>query len=146
MHRRVAHAIDLLIDHRVLLDERVGGRQVRLGLVVVVVRDEVLDGVLGEQLFKLVVKLRREGLVVGDDQRRALGLFDDAGGGKGLARAGQAQEHLARLATIYRVGELRDGDRLIASRLVVRDQLERLRGRHGPQTLAQTPTPARVPQ
>ena len=43
--RRVAQAVDVLVARGVLLDVRVRRRQVRLGLVVVVVRDEVLDGV-----------------------------------------------------------------------------------------------------
>ena len=46
---RVAHLVDLVVDRRVLLDVRVGRRDVRLGLVVVVVADEVADGVLGEE-------------------------------------------------------------------------------------------------
>jgi hypothetical protein len=46
--RRVAHPIDLLVHDRVLLDERVGRRDVRLGLVVVVVADEVVDRVVRE--------------------------------------------------------------------------------------------------
>src|SRR6266704_405802 len=41
--RRVAHPVDLVVDQRVLLDVGVRLRDVRLGLVVVVVRDEVLD-------------------------------------------------------------------------------------------------------
>ena len=52
-----------VVDDRVLLDERVGRRDVRLGLVVVVVADEVLDGVVGEQLLDLAVELRRQRLV-----------------------------------------------------------------------------------
>ena len=47
----------------------VGRRDVRLGLVVVVVRDEVLDRVLGEELPQLAVELGGQGLVVGEDQR-----------------------------------------------------------------------------
>ena len=43
--RRVAEPVDLLVDRRVLLDVEVARGDVRLGLVVVVVRDEVLDRV-----------------------------------------------------------------------------------------------------
>ena len=47
VHRgRVAQPLDILVDRGVLLDVGVGLRDVRLGLVVVVVRDEVLDGVV----------------------------------------------------------------------------------------------------
>ena len=47
--RRQAHAIDLVVDRRFLLDVRVGRRHVGFGLVVVVVADEVLDGVARER-------------------------------------------------------------------------------------------------
>ena len=69
-------------------------RQVRLGLVVVEVADEVLDRVLREELAELGVQLRGEGLVVGEDQRRPVGRRDDLGRGVRLARAGDAQQDL----------------------------------------------------
>ena len=50
----VAEPVDLVVDRGVLLDVGVGLREVRLGLVVVVVRHEVLDPVLGEELAVLV--------------------------------------------------------------------------------------------
>ena len=62
--RRVAQAFDLVVDRGVLLDEGVGLRHVGLGLVVVVVGDEVLDGVVGQQLAELVGQLRGQRLVV----------------------------------------------------------------------------------
>ena len=55
---RVAEPVDLVVHRRVLLDEGVAGRQVCLGLVVVVVGDEVLDTVAGEELPQLVGELR----------------------------------------------------------------------------------------
>ena len=71
--RGVAEPVDLVVDRGVLLDVEVLRRDVGLGLVVVVVADEVLDGVLGEELAELVAELRRQRLVVGDHQRRAAG-------------------------------------------------------------------------
>jgi hypothetical protein len=65
-------AVDVIVDARVLGDVRVRGRDVRLGLVVVVVADEVADTVLGEELLELPVQLRGERLVRRDDQRRTL--------------------------------------------------------------------------
>ena len=60
----VAQLVDLLVDVGVLFDVGVGAGDVGLRLVVVVVADEVLDGVLGEELLELAVELGGEGLVV----------------------------------------------------------------------------------
>ena len=70
--RGVAHAVDLLVDRRFLLDVGVGARHVGFGLVVVVVGDEVLDRVVGEEALELAVELGRQGLVGREDQGRAL--------------------------------------------------------------------------
>ena len=99
---------DVVVLGRVLLDVEVGLRDVRLGLVVVVVRDEVLDGVLREELAELVAELRRERLVVGDDERGALELLDDPGHRRGLARAGRAEERLEAVAGGDGGGDLLD--------------------------------------
>ena len=46
--RREPHLLDVRVHRGVLLDEGIGRRDVGLGLVVVVVADEVLDRVVGE--------------------------------------------------------------------------------------------------
>ena len=71
---RVAHPVDLLVDLGFLLDVGVRPRHVGLGLVVVVVGDEVLDRVVGEEALELAVELGGERLVGREDDRRALGL------------------------------------------------------------------------
>ena len=68
--------LDLVVDRGVLLDVGVGLRDVGLGLVVVVVADEVLDGIVRQHLAQLVGQLRRQGLVRRHDQRRALQPLD----------------------------------------------------------------------
>ena len=93
-----AQLVELLVDGGFLLDVEVAGGDVGLGLVVVVVADEVLDGVAGEELLELVIELGGEGLVVGEDERGAVGLLDDLGHGEGLAGAGDAEEDLVLLA------------------------------------------------
>ena len=55
---------------RILFDESVGAGNVGFGLIVIEVADEIFDRVLGKEPFELRVKLRRQGFVVGDDQRR----------------------------------------------------------------------------
>ena len=65
-----AQAVDVLVDRGVFLDVDVALRDVRFGLVVVVIADEVVDGVVREEALELLVELGREGLVVGEHQRR----------------------------------------------------------------------------
>ena len=95
---RVPQPVDLVVDRRVLLDVRVAGRDVRLGLVVVVVADEVLDAVLGEELAHLLRQLRGERLVGRQDQRRPLHLLDRPRDRRALARTGDAEQRLEPIA------------------------------------------------
>ena len=122
----VAHAVDLLVDRGFFLDVGVGARHVGFGLVVVVVGDEVLDRVVGEEALELAVELRRQRLVGRQDQRRALRRGDDVRHGEGLARAGDAEQHLVALLPARRRPPARRwpwaGRRAACSRT---DQLER---------------------
>ena len=104
--RRQAHLLDVLVDRRVLLDVRVGRRHVRLGLVVVVVRNEVLDRVVREELAHLAVELRGERLVVREDQRRSLERFDHVRHGERVVDDQSAVARKERLRT--RDGEVID--------------------------------------
>ncbi len=97
---RVAEPVDLVVDRRVLLDVGVGGREVRLGLVVVVVGDEVLDPVLREQLAELAGELRGQALVGREHDRGPLHLLDHPGDRERLPRAGDAEQRLEPLAPL----------------------------------------------
>ena len=77
--------IDLVVDRRVLLDVGVARGHVRLGLVVVVVRNEVLDSVVGEELAELVGQLGGQRLVGSDHERGPLHLLDRPRNGGRLA-------------------------------------------------------------
>ena len=117
--RRMAHAVDLLVDRGVLLDIGVGARDIGFRLVVVVIADEILDRVFREEGLELAIELRRQGLVGRQDQGRALGGLDDLGHGEGLARAGDAQQHLVALIGIDPGHQFRNGGALVACRGVV---------------------------
>ena len=121
---RKAQLVELLVDGGFLLDVEVAGGDVGFGLVVVVVADEVFDGVAGEELLELVVELGGERLVVGQDERGPVGLLDDLGHGEGFAGAGDAEQHLVLLAGGEPFDELFDGAGLVASGLVGGDQLK----------------------
>ncbi len=121
---REAELVELFVDGRFFLDVEIAGGDVGLGLVVVVVADEVLDRVTGKELLELVIELGGEGLVVGEDQRRTVGLLDDLGHGEGLAGAGDAEEDLVFFAGGETANELVDGARLVAAGLIGGDELK----------------------
>ena len=75
--RGEAEAVDVLVDERVFFDVDVALRDVRLGLVVVVIADEVVDGVSREEAFELLVQLGGERLVVREDEGRLIERRDD---------------------------------------------------------------------
>ena len=112
-------AVDVVVAGRVLLDVEVGLRDVRLGLVVVVVGDEVLDRVRGEELAELVAELGCERLVVRDHERRSLQLLDQPRHRRGLAGPGGTEQGLEPVARLERRRQLGDRLRLIAGRRVV---------------------------
>ena len=124
VRRGEAVALDLLVDGGVLLDVGVRLRDVRLGLVVVVVADEVLDGVLGEEALQFGEELRGERLVVGEDERGAVPALDEVRHRERLAAAGDALEDEAVLAAREPAHERVDGLGLVARRPEVRDELE----------------------
>ncbi len=116
---RQPHLLDVGVHRGVLLDVGVGGRDVGLRLVIVVVADEVLDRVVGEELAELAVELGRERLVVRHHQGRALDPVDDVTDGEGLAGPRHSQQRLVRQAARESVDELFDRRGLVARRLVV---------------------------
>ena len=122
--RGVAQAVDLVVDRGVLLDVEVLRRDVGLGLVVVVVADEVLDLVLGEELAELVAELRGERLVVGDHQRRALDPLDHPGHRERLPGPGRAEQGDELLAGVEPLGDRLDRLRLVGGRRVGGVELE----------------------
>src|SRR5215211_328959 len=112
--RRVPEPVYVLVDLGVLLDKGVGVRDVGLGLIVVVVGDEVLYCVVGEELGELACELGRERLVVRYDERGAARLLDNAGHRVGLAASGDAEQGLGAHPRLEAGGELPDGLRLVA--------------------------------
>ena len=113
---RVAQAVQLVVDGGVFFDERIRGGDVGFGLIVVVIADEILHRVVREKPLELVVKLRGQGFVVGDDERGFPHLRDDVRHRERLAGTGDAQEDLVVLALfelahdgVYRLGLIARG-------------------------------------
>ena len=124
VRRRVAQALHLLVDRGVLLNERIGLRHVRLGLVVVVVGDEILHRVIRQQLTQLIRQLRRQGLILHEHQGRTLHRLNQPGGRRGLTGTGGTHQHNVFLAVLHALGELGDGLGLVAGGLEGADHLK----------------------
>src|SRR5262249_6317553 len=94
--------------------------------VVVVVGDEVLDGVAGEEGFELPVELGGQGLVGRDDEGRPSEPHDDVGERERLAAPRDAQEDGVRMPLGEKLAQAIDGPRLVPRRLGLRGQPEGL--------------------
>ncbi|MNN52347.1 hypothetical protein D3C81_1670400 [compost metagenome] len=126
----------MVVDRGVLLDEGVRRRYIGFRLVVVVVGNEVLHRVVGEERLEFAIQLRGQGLVRRQHQGRALHLLDDVGDAEGLARAGHPEQRLVRQPRVDALDHLADGLGLVAGRLETGDELEL--GHDGPRGVAAT--------
>ena len=113
-----AEFIEFVVDGGFFFDVGVGVGDVGFGLVVVVIADEVLDGVVGEKLLEFLVELGGEDFVVGEDEGGAAGELDDLGHGEGLSGAGDAEQDLVGIAVVDAADEGFDGGALVATGLI----------------------------
>ena len=123
--RRMAELVDLLVDRGVLLDVGVRAGDVGLRLVVIVVTDEVLDGVFRKEGLELPVELGGKGLVVGDDQGGSVHGGDDVRHREGLPGTGHPEEDLMLLSALQPCDQFGDRLRLIPPRLKPANQMKR---------------------
>ncbi len=110
--------VEFVVDGGFFFDVGVGVGDVGLGLVVVVIADEVFDGVVGEELLEFLVELGGEDLVMGEDEGGAAGEFDDLGHCEGLAGAGDAEQDLVGVAVVNAADEGFNGGALVAAGLI----------------------------
>ena len=80
--------------------------------------DEVFYGVVREKFLELAVELGRQGLIVGDDQRRFIQLLDDVCHREGFPGTGDAQKGLALVALFETFDQFGDRLRLVAGGFV----------------------------
>ncbi len=123
--RRQPHLLDMLVDGRVFLDEQVARRHIGLGLVVIVVRDEILDGVLGKELPHFRVELRSQGFIGRQHQRGTSQPGDHIGHRVRFPRAGHAQQGLVHQSVPHAVDQRADRGRLVPRRRIRLVELER---------------------
>ncbi len=125
LSRRQSHLLNVFVHRRIFLDEGIRARHIGFWLVVIVVGDEILNGVFREELFHLAVKLRRQGFVGRQHHRRALEIRNHVGNGKGFTRAGNPEQRLVRQPILQPLFQTTDRFRLIARRTESRIQFER---------------------
>ena len=123
--RLMSKHLDFFVNRSILLDIRIALRHICLGLIVVVVRDEVDHGVVGKEFFELARKLGGEGFVGGHDQRWLTESFNGLGHGKGLARAGHAKQNLIAVSVPHTLHKRLNGLWLGTCRLIGRHDLKR---------------------
>ena len=120
-----AQLLDVFVDGAVLLDEQIALRHIGLGLVVVVVADEILDRIVGKEIAEFAVELGRQRLVGGKDDGRTPQAGDHIGHGEGLAGAGHAQQSLVAQAIVDAFDQLGNRRRLVSCRRKRLKQLKR---------------------
>src|ERR1051326_1479542 len=125
----MAQPVDLVVDRGVLLDIRVRLWDVGLGLVIVVIADEILDRVLGKEFPELRAKLRRQRLVVRDDERGTLDLLDDVPHRECLSRSRHPQQRLIAMSRVQSFYQPGDRLGLVALHGVFRRKLEFIHSR-----------------
>ena len=109
----------MIIYRSVFLDKGIRRWHVGFRLVVIVVRDEILDRIVGEKLFELPIKLCGQGLIVRHDNRWALDLLDHMGHGEGFSRASDTQKRLRGKPSLNPLNQLFNRLRLVASWLIL---------------------------
>ena len=117
---REPQPVNLLVDAQVLLDIGVRGRDIGLGLIIVIITDEVLHSVVREEHLHLRIELCSQGLVVGENKRRTVELSDDISYSKRLATTGYAEQRFGFGTGTDAVNQRFDGLRLVAGRLICR--------------------------
>ena len=83
-----------------------------------IVGNEILYGVVREELFELAVELCRQCFVMSNDQRRFIQLLDDVCHREGFSRTGDAEKGLALVAFLEAFDKVGDRLGLVAGGLV----------------------------
>ncbi|OPZ77832.1 MAG: hypothetical protein BWY77_01623 [bacterium ADurb.Bin431] len=88
--------------------------EIGLGLIIVIVADEILDRIVRKEAAEFAVELGRQGLVVRDDQGRTVDAGDDVGHGEGLAAASHPEQGLVAIPAPQPLDKLFDRLGLVA--------------------------------
>jgi len=109
-------ALELLVYVAVLFDEKILPGDVSLGLIIIVVADEILDVILRKKAFKFTIKLCRERFVMRHYESRNSEALDDICHGKSFARARNSEKSLVFVAALKALDDAFDRFFLILAR------------------------------
>ena len=93
-HGRQPQPLNLIVNARILLDERVRLWDVRLRLVVVEVTDKIFHRVFREEPLELGIQLRCQRLVMGNDESRLGQVLNHIGHRERFPRTGHTKQRL----------------------------------------------------
>ena len=119
--RRMAQLVDLIVDRRILFYIGIRRRHVSFRLVIIIITDEVANGIFRKQIAKLVIKLCGQRLVGRDHERRLVDLGNNVRHRERLARTGHAEKNLMPSARLQALDQLFDSLRLISLRIKIGD-------------------------
>ena len=106
----------MLVDAGVFFNEQIAAGHIGFGLVVIVVRHEILDRAFRKKAAHFRIQLCRQGFVVRHDDGRAAHLCNHIGHGVSLARTGHAQQGLVGQPIVQTFYQARNCCGLVACR------------------------------
>ncbi len=116
--------VDFVVDRSVLFDIRVRVDDIGFGLVVVVIADKIFDGIVRKERLEFLVELRRQRLVVRENERRLSHVPDDVRHGKRLSGARYAEKALESFAALESFRQFANRRGLVACRRIVAVQFK----------------------
>ena len=114
--RRVAQPVDFIVDQCIFFNVGVGGRNVGFRLIIIVIRDKVLDRIVREKRLKFPIELGGQRFVVSKNECRTLQCLDYFGHGEGLAGPGDTKQHLVLFAIFHTLDQLLNRVGLVPAR------------------------------
>ena len=116
----MAEFIYFVVYRKIFFYIGIGTRNIRFGLVIIVIRHEKLHAVIREKGAELVAKLGGKRFVVRDHERGAVYVRYNVSHSKRLARTGNAQKDLRAKSVVDSFGQKFNSLRLVARRLKFR--------------------------
>ena len=113
---RQAHLFDVLVDRRIFLDKQIPLGNVSFRLVIIVITDEILDGIIREKLPELTVQLRRQRFIGRKNDSRPTEARNHIGHRIRLPRPRYAQKCLERQTVFDSFNQFVDCLRLVTGR------------------------------